>query len=311
MSTANTLTSGLDCASPESIMEPTNRTPAGDQYSLGCTLYYCLTGRVPFPEGSAVEKMMAHQAKEPMDIRELAPDVPAGLAAVVKKLMAKTPENRFASCDDVVEALEPFLGDLRAIPGGVPKSGSGRVPAALINRNSATRPGSSGRMPGLGSQPGTKFPAPGSHPGARLPSPGSHPGMRSPIPVGGSHPGVRSPLPTAGSQSSMKVKPPSHHGSKMNLPPVLPGARAQTPVPSRGPNLPSRASLQAAYDDGAAHDTPIETAHSNRAATPSDHVSWEEEIAAPKPSVFGPLGMIAAAMFIMVAVYLGTTLLMK
>src|SRR5439155_23562258 len=39
MSTANTLTSGLDCASPESILEPTNRTPAGDQYSLGCTLY--------------------------------------------------------------------------------------------------------------------------------------------------------------------------------------------------------------------------------------------------------------------------------
>src|SRR5262249_43983511 len=68
MSTANTLTSGLDCAAPESIMDPTNRTPAGDQYSLGCVLYYSLTGRVPFPEGSAVEKMMAHQTKEPVPI---------------------------------------------------------------------------------------------------------------------------------------------------------------------------------------------------------------------------------------------------
>src|SRR5262249_5079965 len=73
MSTANTLTSGLDCASPESIMEPTNRTAAGDQYSLGCILYYFLAGRYPFPEGSAVEKMMSHQAKQPTPVRELAP----------------------------------------------------------------------------------------------------------------------------------------------------------------------------------------------------------------------------------------------
>src|ERR1051325_9443859 len=105
MSTANTLTSGLDCASPESIMEPTNRTPAGDQYSLGCVLYCCLTGRVPFPEGSAVEKMMAHQTKDPMPITELAPDVPAGLAEVVTRLMAKTAEGRFTGCDELVEAL--------------------------------------------------------------------------------------------------------------------------------------------------------------------------------------------------------------
>src|SRR5260221_14066083 len=89
MSTANALTSGLDCASPESIMEPTNRTPAGDQYSLGCVLYYCLTGRYPFPEGSAVEKMMAHQFKQPTPLAELAPDAPKERIAIVEKLMQK------------------------------------------------------------------------------------------------------------------------------------------------------------------------------------------------------------------------------
>ncbi|MBX9583859.1 MAG: serine/threonine protein kinase, partial [Gemmataceae bacterium] len=138
MSTANTLTSGLDCASPESIMEPTNRTPAGDQYSLGCVLYFALTGRVPFPDGSAVEKMMAHQTKQPVPVRELAPDVPDGLAAVVARLMAKNPDARYGGCDEAVEALEAFAGDLPARVG----KGSGRVAAAAARRPAAVGSGS-------------------------------------------------------------------------------------------------------------------------------------------------------------------------
>src|SRR5438067_2369417 len=76
MSTANSVSSGLDCASPESIMDPTNLTPSGDQYSLGCVMYFMLTGRYPFPDGSAAEKMMAHQFKQPQSLAELAPETP-------------------------------------------------------------------------------------------------------------------------------------------------------------------------------------------------------------------------------------------
>src|SRR5262249_36780762 len=112
MSTANSVTSGLDCASPESIMDPTNLTPAGDQYSLGCVLYFCLTGRYPFPDGSAAEKMMAHQFKQPAPLRELSPEVPAELAAVVERLMQKKPEDRYPSVADVVEALKPLAAPL-------------------------------------------------------------------------------------------------------------------------------------------------------------------------------------------------------
>ncbi|MBL8797725.1 MAG: serine/threonine protein kinase [Planctomycetia bacterium] len=108
MSTANTLTSGLDCSSPESIMEPTNRTAFGDQYSLGCVLYYFLSGRYPFPDGSAVEKMMAHQYKQPTSIKELVPGMPDALAGVVERLMQKKPEDRYGSCEEIVEALRPF-----------------------------------------------------------------------------------------------------------------------------------------------------------------------------------------------------------
>src|SRR5579875_2904118 len=110
MSTANAVNSGLDCASPESIMDPTNLTPLGDQYSLGCVLYYCLTGRYPFPDGTAVEKMMAHQHKQPKPVKQLNAEVPDGLIAVVDRLMKKSPSERYADCNEVVEALRPFVG---------------------------------------------------------------------------------------------------------------------------------------------------------------------------------------------------------
>ncbi len=109
MSTANSVTSGLDCSSPESIMDPTNLTPTGDQYSLGCVMYYMLAGNYPFPDGSAAEKMMAHQFKQPQALSELAPETPPELLAVVDKLMQKKPENRFTNVGQVVEELRPYM----------------------------------------------------------------------------------------------------------------------------------------------------------------------------------------------------------
>ena len=109
MSTANSVTSGLDCSSPESIMDPTNLTPTGDQYSLGCVMYYLLAGQYPFPDGSAAEKMMAHQFKQPQSLAELAPETPADLIALIEKLMQKKPENRYASVGAIVETLRPFV----------------------------------------------------------------------------------------------------------------------------------------------------------------------------------------------------------
>jgi serine/threonine-protein kinase len=290
MSTANTLTSGLDCASPESIMEPTNRTPAGDQYSLGCVLYYCLTGRVPFPEGSAVEKMMAHQAKDPMDVQELAPDVPDGLVQVVKRLMTKAPEDRYSACDELVEALEPYLGDMSTIPGGVPQTGSGRVAAAALNRAKGPGAGlkSGPKMPGLPTRAGTGG---ASQSGWAVP----------PLPPG-SHPGVKLPPP-----------PGSNPGTK-------PSPAARTPVPARGPNLPSRASFQLPpiaeeIDTGAVAGmgTPVDNPRPPaRIPTRGETAGWtDDEPAERKAGGLGAAGLVALAVLIMVAVYFGATMLMK
>jgi serine/threonine-protein kinase len=108
MSTANAVTSGLDCRSPENILDVKVRTPAGDQYSLGCILYFCLTGQYPFAGETAVEKMLAHQIKEPVPIRSLRPEVPQQLVDIVQRLMQKTPESRFSSMDEAIEALRPL-----------------------------------------------------------------------------------------------------------------------------------------------------------------------------------------------------------
>src|SRR5207253_2850245 len=108
MSTANAVASGLDCSSPESIMDPTNLSPHGDQYSLGCVLYYLLTGQYPFPDGSSAEKMMAHQFKQPTSISQLSPDVPADLVNIVQRLLQKAPDSRFANVAELIDHLRPF-----------------------------------------------------------------------------------------------------------------------------------------------------------------------------------------------------------
>ena len=73
MTNGKTLAKGLDTASPEAILDSLARSPAGDQYSLGCILYRCLTGNYPFPYENPVKKMLAHQSEIPTPVGDLAP----------------------------------------------------------------------------------------------------------------------------------------------------------------------------------------------------------------------------------------------
>jgi Leucine-rich repeat (LRR) protein/tRNA A-37 threonylcarbamoyl transferase component Bud32 len=76
-----------------------------DLYSLGCTLYFLLAGRPPFSEGTVMEKLIHHCLHEPAPVEAVRPDVPAAVAAVVRKLMAKRPEDRFQTPADAAAAL--------------------------------------------------------------------------------------------------------------------------------------------------------------------------------------------------------------
>src|SRR5262249_40610339 len=64
-----------------------------DLYSLGCTFFYLLTGKPPFPEGTPTEKLLMHALDAPPSVRSLRREIPAAVAAIVKKLLEKAPDD--------------------------------------------------------------------------------------------------------------------------------------------------------------------------------------------------------------------------
>jgi predicted Ser/Thr protein kinase len=97
-----------DYIAPEQADDSSTVDVRADVYGLGCTLYFLLTGRPPFPEGTAAEKLLAHASATPEPVTRLRPDVPAELAAVVEKMMAKDAARRYQMPVEVADALAPF-----------------------------------------------------------------------------------------------------------------------------------------------------------------------------------------------------------
>lgn len=97
-----------DYLSPEQARNANAVDIRGDIYSLGCSFYFLLTGQAPFPEGSLMQKILAHQQATPRPIDEFRTDVPAGVAAIVNRMMAKRPEDRFQTPASVALSLLSF-----------------------------------------------------------------------------------------------------------------------------------------------------------------------------------------------------------
>jgi hypothetical protein len=103
-----------DYLAPEQAQSAARADARSDLYSLGCTFYYLLSGKVLFGgHTTVIEKLAAHAGEAPRPIRELRPDVPPAIAAIVHTLLAKKPEDRYPSAEALVAALdaagEPWL----------------------------------------------------------------------------------------------------------------------------------------------------------------------------------------------------------
>lgn len=96
-----------------------------DLFSLGCVLYFALTGKPPFSGDTLVEVLRKVLQEEPPEEPLNKARVPAGLRAIVKKLMEKDPKDRYRSAEELVEALEGYL-----IGGGGPSRTALRLRAA-------------------------------------------------------------------------------------------------------------------------------------------------------------------------------------
>ena len=111
----------VDYLAPEMASGEVEADPRADIYSLGCTMFFLLTGQVPYPETTLIERILAHQEKPPRDPRELRPDTPKELAYIILKMEAKKPEDRYQSMDEVLAALDasfPESTDLNVMDSG-------------------------------------------------------------------------------------------------------------------------------------------------------------------------------------------------
>jgi hypothetical protein len=99
-----------DYMAPEQALDFHAADIRADIYSLGCTLWYLLTGQPPFPGGTLAVKLLAHQQRELPALEQLRPNVPASLALVIRRMLAKAPDERYQTPLEVAEALAPFVG---------------------------------------------------------------------------------------------------------------------------------------------------------------------------------------------------------
>jgi serine/threonine-protein kinase len=143
----------LDYMAPEQARDSQAADVRSDIYSLGCTFYHLLAGQCPFPRGSLSERLHAHLEAEPPDVRARNPAVSAELWAILQRMLAKQPEDRFQTPAELLQALEDLesctvpaaprfrwaaqellqgLEDAEVEPGLLPLEGPAQAPAVKM-----------------------------------------------------------------------------------------------------------------------------------------------------------------------------------
>ena len=129
---AGTTVGTVDYISPEQARDSGLADIRSDIYSLGCTWFHMLAGHPPFPEGGLAERLYKHMEAEPPDIREFNPRASRQLVAVLSKMLAKKPSDRYQDPSELLHALN----EMTAVA-----QGAGQVRETRRRRRSRDDPG--------------------------------------------------------------------------------------------------------------------------------------------------------------------------
>jgi eukaryotic-like serine/threonine-protein kinase len=166
-----------DYLAPEQALDSHSVDGRADIYSLGATFYFMLVGNQPFTDGTVAQKLIWHQTRHPRSIRELRPEVPAEIVAIVEKMMAKLPADRFQSPSELAAALMPFVQspidppperEMPQLSAAAQSVGGGPVSTTFRSQPPRSGPGK---------QPGSGAPLKGAGSGANGPVRGSGTGV--------------------------------------------------------------------------------------------------------------------------------------
>ncbi len=120
--TASGVTLGtFDYISPEQARDPRSADVRSDMYSLGCSLFYMLTGQPPFPDGTVLQKLLQHQGDTPPDPRTIRPELPVEVTWLLARMLAKNPAQRFQLPSELAAELVK-LGDKFGLSLNVPSA---------------------------------------------------------------------------------------------------------------------------------------------------------------------------------------------
>lgn len=233
-----------DYLAPEQAINSHLVDHRADIYSLGCSLYYAITGSPPFPEGTLTQRLIKHQTEKPKSITAYRPECPAELVRICGRMMSKSPAMRYQTAAEVSAELATWIQRYRILQARAPASGISQVANATAAALQEASAKAGAQQVGGNSRPGSPgFAIPGEYEivvGESISTCGSNSG---PSPISNALIDTSENLARITVKGSNRAKGDAQSGSQPNSPirqTRIPVAKAlpSKALPSKAPTLP-------------------------------------------------------------------------